>query len=144
LTAIVKDGAEKSRIRRFALDMLARAGSATKTGLGDSAADALRSLAKMPRSRSEILFRLLQMDIDNNNEGLLRDYVRDGSREEVVMATRALCGNRVIHLGAFEGAPDIQSQIRQTCEVAAGRVYYWVKRDHCDALLKRFREHRNG
>lgn len=80
------------------------------------------------------------METDDNVEGLLRDYVRDGPKEDAVMATRALCGYRVIHLGAFEGAPYIQSQIRQTCEVAAGRVYYWVKRDHCDALLKRFRE----
>ena len=43
-------------------------------------------------------------------------------RKKAVMATRALCGYRVIHLGAFEGAPDIQTQIKQTCYVAAGRV----------------------
>ncbi len=140
LTEIVTDDAEKSRIRRFALDKLARAGSAAKNGLADSAADALRSLAKIPRCRFEVLFRLLQLELVENVEELLREFVRDGSKEEAVMATRALCGFRVIHLGAFEGAPDIQSRIKQTCDVAAGRVYFWVKRDQFDALSKRFRE----
>ncbi len=111
-----------------------------ENGLADTAADALRNLAKIPRRRFEILFRLLQLELVDTVEELLREFVRDGSKEEAVMATRALCGYRVIHLGAFEGAPDIQSQIKQTCEVAAGRVYYWVKRDQFDALSKRFRE----
>ncbi len=137
LTEIVTDDAEKTRIRRFALDWLARATGTSKNGLANAAADALRDLAKIPRCRSEILFRLLQMDADDNVEGLLREFVRDGSKDEAVMATRALCGYRVIHLGAFEGAPDIQSRIKQTCEVAAGRVYFWMKREEYEALRNR-------
>jgi len=107
LTEIVTDDAEKTRIRRFALDMLARATGTAKNGLANAAADALRDLAKIPRCRSEILFRLLQMELVENVEELLREFVRDGSKDEAVMATCALCGYRVIHLGAFEGAPDI-------------------------------------
>ena len=140
LTEIVTDDGEKTRIRRFALDWLARATVTAKNGLASTAADALRDLAKIPRCRSEILFRLLQMELVENVEELLREVVRDGSKDEAVMATRALCGYRVIHLGAFEGAPDIQSRIKQTCEVAAGRVYYWVKREEYEALRNRPRD----
>jgi hypothetical protein len=133
LKAIVMDEGEKSRIRRFALDMLTGAIGSTHSDLTGAAADALRSLAQVPKLRLGILFHLLRLDLNDTVEGLLREFVTEGSKEEALMATRALCGYRVTHIGAFESAPEIQSHIRQTCEVASGRAYYWMKREDYDA-----------
>ena len=49
--------------------------------------------------------------------------------KEAVMATKALCGYRVIHLSAFENDKPRQRYTTQNCELAAGRVFYWMKRD---------------
>ena len=83
-----------------------------------------------------ILLGLLRLDLSDEVESLLKAFVIDGTKEEAVMATRALCGYRVISLSAFENDRAAQRQIKETCEPAAGRVFYWMKRTEYEALVK--------
>ena len=67
----------------------------------------------------------------------MREFVKGGTKEEAVMATRALCSYRVVRIDKFDSAPAIQDHVRQTCEVALGRAFYWMKRGEYDALSNR-------
>jgi HEAT repeat protein len=135
LKAMVADEHETSRIRRLALDSLAGGPEPLVGNLTAGDAQALESLARIDAYRSEILFGLLRLDLTERVEELLREFVKNGTREEAVTATRALCGYRVVNLGQFEGHDMVQRYVTENCEIAAGRVCYWVRRDHYAALV---------
>jgi hypothetical protein len=134
LKAMVADEHETRRIRNFALNSLAGAGSLLND-LTATDVRALESLAKIDAYRAEILFGLLKLDLTAPVEDLLHTFVANGAPHEAVMATRALCGFRVVNLGQFEPYSAVQKYIVDTCEVASGRVWYWVKREHYAALI---------
>ena len=79
---------------------------------------------------------VLQLDLSPHVEELLREFVQNGTKDEAVMATKALCGYRVIHLGAFENNKPMLRYITNNCELAGGRMFYWMKRDEFQRLLK--------
>ena len=60
-------------------------------------------------------------------KALLQEFVKTGTREEAVAATRALCGYKVITLGEVDDEKE-RKRIARTCDLAAGRVFYWIKR----------------
>jgi hypothetical protein len=126
LRTMAEDEGENRKIRWAALQALAGLVGEAPSRVPAIAADVLETMARTDRLRAEVLFRLLQVELTPEVERLLRDFVKTGTREEAVMATRALCGFQVVNLGQFS-EPE-KSRVVQTCEVAAGRVWYWVKR----------------
>lgn len=135
LKAMVADEHETRRLRTLALQALAGGVGTLANDLTASAAQALETLVKIDTYRTGILFKLLQLDLTAPVETLLREFVATGTKEEAVMATRALCGFRVVNLGHFEPGGAAQRYVTDTCEIAAGRVWYWVKREQYAALL---------
>jgi HEAT repeat protein len=135
LKAMVADATEKPKIRQQALRALAGGMDPSADVLTESAAEALESLAQMEQHRFAILFGLVTLDLNGHVEDLLKEFVKNGSKDEAVMATRALHGYRVANLGQFESSPSVQRQVMATYEIAAGRVWYWIPRDHYAALL---------
>ncbi|MEM7030802.1 MAG: hypothetical protein AAF629_14645 [Chloroflexota bacterium] len=142
LEALAVDDQEHRKIRQGAIHCLTghNAGISPLQELPEAAMSAIEMLVKNDTQRSEILFRLLFLDLNERVEMLLKDFVAHGSKEEAVMATRALCGYRVIHIVEFEGHPLLIKQVEQTCEVAAGRTYYWIKRDEFAELKEAWRQ----
>ena len=135
LKAMVTDDHETRRIRRIALDSLVGSAITTAHEVTPSDIQALESLAKVDTYRTQILFGLLQLDLTTPVEDMLREFVRNGTKDEAVMATRALCGFRVVNLGQFERSNPAQRYVVDNCDIAAGRVWYWVKREHHAALI---------
>jgi len=137
LEAIVTDEAEKRKIREQALGVLAGQRDALVDDLSETAAGALKTLAQTGKYRWQILFNLTRLDLTSPVENLLKAFVADGSKAEAIMATRALCGFRVVHIDQFEGDEAARRHIVQSCELAAGRMFYWVPRAEYDRLLGR-------
>ena len=139
LQEMVTDEREKRKIRSQALSMLAGAAQVgisqqAKLDLSQTATAALQTLAQTERYRFGILFGLLRLDLTERVEELLREFVKDGTKAEAIMATRALCGFRVIHIDSFSYDKAIQKHILHTCELAAGRMFYWMPRAEYDLL----------
>jgi hypothetical protein len=135
LRAMAADEHETRRIRGLALRSLAGGVEPLVGDLTPGDARALESLARLDAYRSRVLVSLLRLDLTETVEDLLREYVKTGTKDEAVMATRALCGYRVVNLGQFEAGSAVQKHVAETCEIAAGRVWYWVRRDQYDALV---------
>jgi hypothetical protein len=84
-------------------------------------ASALKTLAALPNHRQQVLSSLLRIkDLTDDVAEILRDFVRDGTKEEAVAATRRLCGYRVER---FEVIPE---DVLRTAERAWGRVWFWI------------------
>lgn len=82
---------------------------------------ALATLAKLPKYRQDVLGHLLRTrNLTDDVAEILRDFVRDGTKEEAVAATRRLCGYRV------ERVELLDEETLRTAERAWGRVWYWV------------------
>lgn len=83
--------------------------------------EALAAMARTPAFRQQALFALLRArTLTAEVSALLQDFVRDGTKDEAVMATRRLCGFRVVH------DAELDDEARRTAELAWGRVFYWV------------------
>ncbi len=134
LEAMAIDEHETRRIRSFALASLVEPVGSLGQALTAAHLQAVDSIARSDKYRGRILMGLLQLDLNRHVEPLLRDFVANGTREEAVMATRALCGFRVASLGAFESGR-VRKYIIHTCEPAAGRFMYWVRREQYPDLL---------
>jgi hypothetical protein len=135
LKEIVTDEHEIRKIRGQALSSLLSTNGPGVKDLTETAADTLKMLAKAEKYRFDILFGLLRLDLTDNVEELLKEFVKNGTKTEAIMATRALCGYRVVHIGVFEHDVDAQQQVMRTCELAAGRMYYWITRTEFETLI---------
>lgn len=126
ITAMVEDETEYHRIRDKAL--FALGGGFPKVNeagqLPGPAIGALKSLAAVDRYRAGVLDRLVRMDLTPDVEALLQEYVRSGTKDEAVAATRALCGYRLINWGRPKRA-----DLAAAGAVPAGGVHYWIRRD---------------
>ena len=89
----------------------------------------LPNLSKYRQQAMEILVRL--DPLTREATAVLKHVVANGTREEAVAATRALCGFKVISLGEIS---DLQQrkQVARTCEPARGRTFFWIPRDSQD------------
>lgn len=82
---------------------------------------ALATLANLPKYRQDVLGHLLRTrNLTDDVAEILRDFVRDGTKEEAVAATRRLCGFRVERFELIDEAT------LRTAERAWGRVWYWI------------------
>ena len=126
ITAMVTDETEYHRIRDKAL--LALGGGFPNVNaagqLPKAAIDALRSLAAVDKYRGDVLSRLVRMDLTPEVEALLKEYVRSGTKDEAVAATRALCGYRLVNWGKAKPA-----DLAAAGAVHASGVDYWIRRD---------------
>lgn len=136
LKEIALDEQEKRKIRDAAIGSLVASEGHHVGDLTETAAETLEILSKMPKYRFQILFGLLRLDLNDPVETLLKEFVESGTKAEAIMATRALCGYRVIHITIFEHDKTAEQHIKQTCEVAFGRMFYWITRAEYDKLLK--------
>lgn len=91
------------------------------------AVDSLKVFAQSTKYRWQVLWKLAGMKMTKEIEMILRDFVKNGTKEEAVLATRVLCGYKVVNLGSFD--KEERKKIIDTCDIAYGRVYYWVKRE---------------
>jgi len=128
---MVGDESENRRIRSAAIGCLA------ELGASDFMEDAL---GKYRHAREGVLLNLLMLDLSDEVESLLKAFVKDGTKEEAVMATKALCGYRVMSPYSIADDRATQKHIMETCERAAGRVFYWMKRSEYDALRRAKKE----
>jgi hypothetical protein len=126
ITAMVEDETEYHRIRDKALFALGGGfPHVNKAGqLPEPAIGALRSLAAVDRYRGAVLDRLVRMDLTPDVEALLEEYVRSGTKDEAVAATRALCGYRLVNWGN----PKHDDLVAAAAVHAIG-VDYWIRRD---------------
>jgi len=89
-------------------------------------ADALAALVDHPRYRWRALLALLRArHLTPELTALLRTFVRDGTKEEAVFATRRLDGFRVAHDAELVG----DTEVRRNADRAWGNVYYWIPAD---------------
>ena len=126
ITAMVTDANEYHRIRDKALFALGagfpKVNHAGK--LPEAAISALWSLAAVDRYRGAVLDRLVRVDLTPQVEALLKEFVRSGSKEEAVAATRALCGYRLVNWGSAKPA-----ELAAAGALHADGVHYWIRRD---------------
>ena len=133
LQEIATDESEPRPMREAALSSLAGHDIQRLPG---PAAKALAALAQQQTYRWPILLHLLQLDLTPDVQALLQKFATTGSPQESALAAKALNGFRVLNLGSI---PDdsTRRQVAQNCELAAGRVLYWVARSRVPALTGR-------
>ena len=127
ISALIVDESETQRVRRAAMQALG-GGFPQVNNAGEvpePAVAALKSLAAVDRFRGAVLRRLVRMDLTPAVEALLQEFVRSGSKDEAVAATRALCGYRLVNWG--DPKPD---ELAAAGAVHAGGVDYWIRRDY--------------
>jgi len=126
IAAMVEDETEYHRIRDKAL--FALGGGFPKVNeagqMPEPAIRALKSLAAVDKYRGAVLGRLVRMGLTQEVEALLKEYVRSGTKEEAVAATRALCGYRLVNWGNAKPA-----DLAAAGAVHASGVDYWIRRD---------------
>ena len=83
---------------------------------------------KTDELRLKALWSLLQLDLSEAVAGALQTVVKNGSRTEAILATRALSGLRVVNVNHVAD-PTERSGIIKDCEPAGGGVFYWVRRE---------------
>ena len=134
--AIVDDEGETGRLRRNAFFVLSS--SALRDQLPEVAEDALRSFLGTKRFRMPVLLRLCTSGTQTaTSRAILEEFVRGGSKEEAVMATRALCGQRLMRVDGWLPA-DVRRRVRATYDPAPD-VYHgvplcWIPAAEADAL----------
>jgi hypothetical protein len=128
LKVMAIDDAEKPKIREHALSMLVGDEGRLVGDLDQPVVSALQSLLKNEAHRFQILFGLVRLDLNERVEALLKEFVKNGSKDEAVMATRALSGFRVVHIGIFEDDREAEARVKQSGDNVYGRMYYWITR----------------
>ena len=127
LQMMVTDDDEKPKIRQSALSILAGSVGQGEQVFPQATLEALDLLIAQQTYRAGILWALVQLNLSEQVEALLKAFVESGTKEEAVLATKALCGYQAVHINRF---PDEDHQeIRQTYELARARMHYWIKRD---------------
>lgn len=129
LEAIARDTELKRKLRRRALSMLAGHEGRLNGDLTAAAAAALGRLMTDAEFRFAILFGLIRLDLGQRVEALLGEFADSSDEGERRMAERALRGERVVHIGNYEAEEGLQRWIMENCDLAHGRMYYWLPRE---------------
>lgn len=129
LKEIIEDTDEKRKIRNSAFSILTgdRIYGEHAGELPKSIMVYLKELSKLDEYKSKIFYELLHLDLLDDVKELLKDYVKNGTKKQAVMATKALCGYKVIHLGMITDPKEKEAIVKKE-NLAYGQVYYWVKR----------------
>ena len=128
LEDITRDENLKRKLRRRALSMLAGNEGRMRGDLTPPAAAALHRLMAEPACRFPIMFGLLRLELTPAVKSILEDFARSSHEAEHEMARRALAGERVVHIDHYASDEVQQRRIMASCDIAHGRVYYWLPR----------------
>ena len=128
LETIVRDASQKRKLRRRALSMLAGNEGRLQGDLSEAAAMALRRLMSDQAYRFAIVFGLARLDLGARVSAILREFAASSDLGERQMANRALAGERVIHIDGYFRDEAMQRRIMESCDIAYGRMYYWLAR----------------
>jgi hypothetical protein len=116
LQRIAEDETETNRLRRHAF--FALSSGATRSALPDVAGPALLELMGSDRYRLPILVRLCKSRSRTpETRAILQEFVRSGTKDEAVMATRALAGQILVRVDAWLPA-DVRRRVRETYDPA--------------------------
>ena len=133
LVSIATDPKRKRKLRRRALSMLSGDEGRWEGDLTAPVFATLSSLIQEDELRFSILFGLLRLEIAPRIESLLVEFAESGDESERLLAKRALDGERVIHIDNYADDPERQRQIMERCDMAYGRMYYWIPRESVGA-----------
>lgn len=112
LREIAESESETGRLRRNAFFVLSS--SATRKALPDVAQESLLSLMEGERFRVAILVRLCKTTNHTSaSRAVLHEVVRTGTKEEAVMATRALAGQLLVRVDGWLPA-ETRQRVRAT------------------------------
>lgn len=128
LAAIVRDATLKRKLRRRALSMLAGDEGRQPGDLTPAAFDALTELMTSPEYRFGIVFGLARLDLRPRVKTLLEQFAHSQAERERALAQRALGGELIIHINAYADDEPQQLRIMARCDIAHGRMYYWLPR----------------
>jgi hypothetical protein len=141
LRRIVDDESETDRLRRYAFWSLSS--NTARSALPDLATESMRELMGSERFREQILRRLCDPRLaradDAVRRDILREYVRTGTKDEAVMATRALCGQVLVPINRLLPA-DQRQQLRDTYDPGPSSDYAdtcWMPLDDAVELGRR-------
>jgi len=133
LEAMARDAGRKRKLRRRALSMLAGDEGRWGGDLAPAVSGALWRLIAEPDYRFAIVFGLVRLELGARVKLLLEAFAQSEDSVERALAARRLAGERVIHLGDYEGDATLQRWIMGNCDVARGRMYYWLPREAAPA-----------
>jgi len=128
LAAIARDSRLKRKLRRRALSMLAGDEGRQQGDLTPAAFDALTELMQVPAFRFSIVFGLARLDLTPRVKTLLERFADSSDEVESALAQRALGGERVVHIDAYARDESLRRRIAESCEIAHGRMYFWLPR----------------
>ena len=134
--AMTDDERETNRLRRQAFWVLSS--SVARHSVPDVAEETFRSMMASERLRMALLVRLCWAGSHTEaSRAVLRSFVEDGTKEEAVMATRALCGHRLMRVDGW--LPSEQRQrVRETYDPApdvyGGVSLCWIPAADAEAL----------
>ncbi|MCY4071155.1 MAG: hypothetical protein OXG60_07640 [Chloroflexi bacterium] len=129
LVSIATDPGRKRKLRRRALSMLSGDEGRWQGDLRNPVFAALADLVQEEELRFPILFGLIRLEMAPCIESLLADFAESGDEAERMLAKRALDGELVVHIDNFADDPDRQREIMARCDIAFGRMYYWIPRE---------------
>lgn len=129
LEAVAREAGLKRKLRQRALRMLAGNEGGLLGDLTPPAAAALGRLMEDAEFRFAILFGLVRLDLTPRVKAILETFARSADEAERQMALRALRGERVIHIDGYAADEAMQRRIKATCDIAHGRMYYWLPRE---------------
>ena len=137
--AIADDERETGRLRRNAFFVLAS--TAVREEMPELAEETLRSFMDSDRYRMPVLLRLCTSTTTPSPaaRAVLQEFVRSGYKEEAVMATRSLCGHRLMRVDGWL-PPEVRQRVREQYDPAPD-VYYgvplcWIPRQEAEALAR--------
>ena len=135
LRRIASDEDQTDRLRRNAFHELST--SASRTPLPDVAQDALAGFMDSDRFRGPVLRRLCSSPTQTPaSRAVLHEFVRTGSKEEAVMATRALAGHMLVRVDGWL-PPEQRRRLRETYDPATAEGdAYWLPVADAVALAK--------
>ena len=122
LQSMAENDQETRKIRFKALFVLSDARE-----LPDPALEALKVMNEVPMHRATILLILLRANLTQPVEEMLREFVRSGTRQEAVLATRALCGFKVVHYQAL--SKEARKTLKPEDRAMSANTWWWVRRD---------------
>lgn len=128
LEAIATDATLKRKLRRRALSMLAGDEGCQQGDISRAAFETLTELMKSSEYRFSIVFGLARLELTPRVKTLLERFAGSRGGSESALAQRALGGERVVHIDAFADDEPLRRRIAESCDIAHGRMYYWLPR----------------
>lgn len=128
LEAMARDDSLKRKLRRRALSMLAGDEGRLPGDLSPAVSHALTRLMLEAECRFSIVFGLARLDLTPRVSDLLRAFADSADARERHLARRALGSERVIHIDTYAGDAALHHWIRENCEIAHERMFYWIPR----------------